>query len=109
MSPQRLHFTKSNKPEWCSRRRGANSNLNRNGAARAGATAAIAGHPAGAGASPAAVIAVIPAGAHAGDPARSVAAGASGRPARTHHGVVIHHLFDENCPCQYAEAGGQLG
>lgn len=82
--------------------------LNRNRAAGSGPTAAITGHPARPGAGPAAIISIGPAGAGAGDPARSVAARASGRPARAHHRVLIHDLFDKNRPRQNADASGQL-
>lgn len=83
-----------------------NRNLNRNRAAGSGATAFVAGRPARAGASPASVIAVGPARAHAGDTARAVAARASGLPARTHHRVLIHDLLDNSRTGENAEAGG---
>lgn len=84
----------------------ANGELGRDGATRTRSAAAATEHATGAGAGPAADVAVGPAGTEAGDTAGAVAGGAAGE--GPGHGLLVHHRFDQNGAGEDAEAGGEL-
>ena len=82
--------------------RTANRDLDRDGSARTGSSAATTRHETRSGASPATSVAVGPAVAEASDRARAVAHRAMGR---AHHGPLVHQRLHQRRPGQHAQAG----